>query len=254
MPNHPAGASRNEILQAPPLSGLVCEARGLIELPRLLLRIPSLARQPRGAGQPVLLLPGYGGGDGSMALLKAYLRLLGYGARGWRLGRNSGNVGDLLPRILKHLISAAERSNAQVTLVGWSMGGWLARELARERPELVRRVITLGTPVIGGPKYTIVAHLYRRRGLDIEAIAAEVDARNQTPLLVPVTAIYSSIDAIVAWQACIDSTGAAVEHVEVRTTHLGFGFSPEVYEIIAERLALDSTKMMQAAYRGTPSS
>jgi len=236
------------------LSGLVCEARGLIELPRLLLRIPSLARQPRGAGQPVLLLPGYGGGDGSMALLKAYLRLLGYDARGWRLGRNSGNVGDLLPRILKRLISAAERSNAQITLIGWSMGGWLARELARERPELVRRVITLGTPVIGGPKYTIVAHLYRRRGRDIEAVAAEVDARNQTPLLVPVTAIYSSIDAIVAWQACIDSTGAAVEHVEVRTAHLGFGFSPEVYEIIAERLALDSTKMMQAAYRGTPSS
>jgi hypothetical protein len=101
-------------------------------------------------------------------------------------------------------------------------------------------VITLGTPVIGGPKYTIVAHKYRRRGVDVDALAAEVDARNQISLITPVTAIYSRFDAVVAWQACIDSTAANVEHVEVRTTHVGLGFSPEVYKIIATRLSQDS--------------
>jgi pimeloyl-ACP methyl ester carboxylesterase len=166
--------------------------------------------------------------------------MLGYSAGGWHLGRNSGNFAGLLPRILKRLASMARRNNTQVTLIGWSMGGYLARELARERPDLVRRVITLGTPVIGGPKYTIVAHKYRRRGVDVDALAAEVDARNQISLITPVTAIYSRFDAVVAWQACIDSTAANVEHVEVRTTHVGLGFSPEVYKIIATRLSQDS--------------
>lgn len=233
-------ADRDATLQPPDWSGVIREARGLIELPRLFLRVPSLARQPRGNGQAILVLPGYGAGDGSTVLLKTYLRMLGYSAHGWRMGRNSGNVPGLFPRLLKRLGSMARRNNGHVTLVGWSMGGYLARELGRERPDLVRRVITLGTPVIGGPKYTVVAHRYRRRGVDVDAIAAEVEARNQVSLLVPVTAIYSRSDNIVAWRACIDAEASNVEHVEVSTTHLGFGFSPDVYKIIAQRLAQDT--------------
>jgi len=224
----------------------------LIELPRLLLRFPSLARQPRGNGQAVLVLPGYGAGDGSTVLLKSYLRMMGYSAHGWRMGRNSGNVPGLFPRLLKRLASLARRNNGHVTLVGWSMGGYLARELARERPDLVSRVITLGTPVIGGPKYTVVAHSYRRRGVDVDAIAAEVDARNRISLLIPVTAIYSRADHIVAWRACIDAEASNVEHVEVRTTHLGFGFSPDVYTIIAQRLAQDALAASRPAQHQRP--
>ena len=247
MSANPIPGELNGLLEAPASSGIIREAFVLVELPRLLLRFPSLARQPRGAGQPVLVLPGYGGGDGSTALLKTYLRFLGYRARGWRLGRNSGNVAGLLPRILKRLAAVAHRSDTQVTLIGWSMGGYLARELARERPDLVRRVITMGTPVIGGPKYTIIAHKYRRRGVDVEALAAEVDARNQISLITPITAIYSRFDAVVAWQACIDSIAANVEHVEVRTTHFGLGFSPEVYAIIAQRLSQDADEASPSA-------
>src|SRR5215208_986608 len=213
MPKHPLLADLNEIFQAPSSSGLFREARGLIELPRLLLRFPGLARQPRGDGRPVLVLPGYGAGDGSTAILKTYLRLLGYRAGGWRLGRNSGDVAGLLPRILKRMASLARRSDGQVTLIGWSMGEYLARELARERPDLVRRVITLGTPVIGGPKYTVAAASYRKRGIDIDVIAAEVEQRNRMANLeVPVVAIYSRRDAMVAWQACIDSLTPNIEH------------------------------------------
>ena len=229
----------DEILEAPAASGVIREARGLIELPRLLWRFPSLARQPRGNREPVMILPGYGAGDGSTAILKIYLQLLGYRVRGWGLGRNLSEVADLLPRILKRLASFSRRSDHQtVTIIGWSLGGYLARELARERPDLVRQVITLGTPVVGGPKYTVVADSYRKRGIDIDAIAAEVEWRsNAAPLETPVLAIYSRADAIVAWQACIDRQTPNVEHVEVKTTHFGFGFSPEVFRVIAQRLA-----------------
>jgi len=227
----------NETLEPPSPSHLIREVRGLIELPRLFLRIPSLARQPRGSGEPVLVLPGYGAGDGSTMILKGYLRLLGYRARGWGLGKNHGAVGDSLPRLLRRLANFSRRSQQKVTIVGWSFGGYLARELARERPDLVSLVITLGTPVIGGPKYTVAAESYRKRGIDIEAVAAEVELRNRMGNLeIPVVAIYSRRDAMVAWQACIDNHTPNIEHVEVESTHLGFGFSADVYKVIAQRL------------------
>jgi len=227
----------NETLQPPSPSHVVREARGLIELPRLLLKFPTLARQPRGNGEPVLVLPGYGAGDGSTMILKGYLRLLGYRARGWGLGKNHGTVGDSLPRLLRRLGNLSRRSKQKVAIIGWSFGGYLARELGRERPDLVRLVITLGTPVVGGPKYTVAAESYRKRGIDVEAVAAEVEQRNRMGKLeIPVVAIYSRKDAVVAWQACIDNHTPNIEHVEVKSTHLGFGFSADVYKVIAQRL------------------
>jgi pimeloyl-ACP methyl ester carboxylesterase len=225
-----------ESLQAPPPSGLLREARGFFELARLLLRFPTLARQPRGRGEPVLVLPGYAAGDASTVLLRTYLRLLGYRVRG--LGRSKpAEVPELLVRVLRRLISFARKSEQEVRIIGWSLGGYLAREAARERPDLVKQVITLGTPVVGGPKYTVVAHRLRRRGIDIDAIEAQIASRNRISLTTPVTAIYSRVDAVVAWGACIDHHCVNVEHIEVGTTHLGLGFSPEVYRIIAQRLA-----------------
>ena len=227
----------NEPLQPPSSSRVLREARGLIELPRLLLKFPALARQPRGNGEPVLVLPGYGAGDGSTIILKGYLRLLGYRARGWGLGKNHGAASDSLPRLLRRLGNLSRRSKQKVAIIGWSFGGYLARELARERPDLVRLVITLGTPVVGGPKYTAAAESYRKRGIDIEAIAAEVEQRNRIGNLeVPVVAFYSRKDGLVAWQACIDHQTPNIEHVEVKAAHLGFGFSADVYKVIAQRL------------------
>jgi pimeloyl-ACP methyl ester carboxylesterase len=234
-----------DALQAPHPSGMIREARVLLELPRLLFRFPVLARQPRGNGQPVLVLPGYGAGDLSTAFLQAYLRFLGYRVRGWGRGRNRGDVRDLMPRVLKRLISLARKSGQEVRLIGWSLGGYLAREAARDKPELVHSVITLGTPVVGGPKYTVVAHRFHRRGIDMDAMEAEIELRNRILLRTPVTAIYSRADTVVAWRACIDQNGSNVEHVEVRTTHLGFGFSPDVYKIIAQRLAVQSQRSDQ---------
>jgi len=229
---------------APPTpAGLLWEAVAALELPRLVASLPRLLRAPRGEGAPVVVLPGFGAGDGSTGPLRSYLRLQGHRASGWGLGTNRGDVPSLLPRVVACVERVARRAGGPIALVGWSLGGVLARETARDRPDLVSRVVTLGTPVVGGPKYTAVADFYRRQGVDLDAIESEVDARYATPIRVPVTAVYSKRDGIVAWRACIDERSADVEHVEVRASHFGLGFSAEVYEIVAERLASDRIRL-----------
>jgi pimeloyl-ACP methyl ester carboxylesterase len=226
-------------LEVPPPPGVrdaLREALGLLELPRLLLRAPRLAAVPRGTGAPVLVFPGYATTDASTAPLRGYLRWLGWDARGWGLGRNDGDAHALRARLLP-LVEELATARGRLRLVGWSMGGYLAREVARDLPDAVENVVTLGSPVIGGPKYTAVAHAYRRRGHDLDAIEAAVAARGAVPLSVPVTAIYSRADGVVLWEACRDDTSPQVEHVEVSTTHVGLGFCPEVWEVIALRLA-----------------
>lgn len=226
-----------EAIEAPDTSGLFGEARGLLEFPKLMLRFPELARQPRGSGERLMVLPGFGANDASTGVLRTYLGFLGYTPSGWGMGRNNGEVEYLLPRVIERIEAMSTEQGRPIDLIGWSLGGVIAREAARERPNSVHQVITLGSPVVGGPKYTAVARAYQRRGADLDAIEAEVAARNARPIAAPVTAIYSRTDAVVAWQACIDHHSPRVDHIEVETTHLGLGFSPDVFQIIAERLA-----------------
>jgi pimeloyl-ACP methyl ester carboxylesterase len=127
---------------------------------------------------------------------------------------------------------------AQSGQVGWSFGGVIAREAARLDPSAVRRVVTLGTPVVGGPKYTRVARWLHRSGHDVDAIERAVEELNRTPLTVPVRAVYSKTDGVVDWRACIDPWTPTVEHVEVRSSHLGMGHHPAVLEVVARRLAM----------------
>ena len=140
----------------------------LREVPRLLLRLPRLRRRPRAEGAPVLAIPGFGASDASLWALRRYLRSLGYRVRGWGLGRNNGNVPELIPKVVERAARLALDARAPVRLVGWSLGGNLAREAARERPEAVERIVTLGTPVVGGPKYTLAAGYFRQQGFDLD--------------------------------------------------------------------------------------
>jgi pimeloyl-ACP methyl ester carboxylesterase len=184
-----------------------------------------------------MVIPGFGTGDGATVVLRSYLSLLGYDVHPWGLGRNGGDVPRLLPQVRENVASLARRSGLPVRLVGWSLGGYLAREVARDRPGDVDRVVTLGAPVVGGPKYTMVARAYRRRGIDLDAIEAAVAAREAVPLTRPVAAVYSRRDGVVAWRACVDERNTCVEHVEVVSTHLGLPFSPDVLLVVAHRLA-----------------
>jgi pimeloyl-ACP methyl ester carboxylesterase len=236
----PEGASEPPA-SPPPLRGrrLARELLGLGQLGRLTALAPWLLTAPRGGGSPVLVVPGFGAGDGSTAVLRRYLGLLGHDVSGWGLGRNRGNVPKLIPAVMELVASIAADAASRVHVVGWSLGGYLVREAARELPDAVDRVVTYGSPVVGGPKFTATAAAYRRAGYDLDEIEAEVARRAERPIRRPITAIFTRSDRVVDWRACIDHTSPDVEHVEVATTHLGLGFCPEVYRIVAARLASD---------------
>jgi pimeloyl-ACP methyl ester carboxylesterase len=213
------------------------EANIFADLARGVLQFPRALFAPAGRSEPVLLLPGFNAGDGSTWPMRKFLGYLGWDARGWGLGTNYGNAAELLPRVIEVADDFAQSSGQAVHLVGWSMGGFFAREVARDRPDLVAQVVTMGTPVVGGAKYTAFAPVFRRKGYDIEAWAAACASRACRIIPRRITAIYSPHDGIVSWQACIDRESPRVEHVPVGTTHFAFGFDPRVWHVVAERLA-----------------
>ena len=185
----------------------------------------------------MIVVPGFATDDRWTESLRGFLRSVGHDARGWELGRNHGRVPQLIPRLVERTAALADETGRPVRLVGWSLGGYLVREAARERPDLVDRVVTLGAPVVGGPKYTASAPMYRKRGYDLDAIEADVEVRETDPLRVPVEAVYSRSDGVVAWRACVDRRNPGVRHHEVGSSHLGLVASPEVFRLVAELLA-----------------
>ena len=221
-------------LRPPSLARLIGEARTAFEAPRLLARGPALRRAPRGRSEPVLVLPGLGAGDASTWPLRRFLAGIGHRPHGWHLGVNTGNVEDLLPRVQARAEAIRDRAGRPVHLVGWSLGGVLARELARDTPALAAQVISFGTPVVGGPKYTRAAARYAAD--EVDRVAAIMADRRIVPITVPVTSIYSRNDGIVDWRACIDDDTPGARNIEVRSTHLGMGIDPDVWQILAETL------------------
>ena len=127
-----------------------------------------------------------------------------------------------------------------VTLIGWSLGGVIAREAARHFESRVREVITLGSPIIGGPKYTAVAGRFANAGgIDLDAFEKEVHERNSRGIGQPVTSIYSKLDGVVDWRASIDSYNRQARNIEVRSSHFGIGGNARVWRLIADILAAD---------------
>lgn len=213
------------------------------------IRAPSLWGASIGAQRPVLVLPGFRCDDRATSVIRAYLRRRGFDPQGWDLGVNRGNVNSLLPKLGDLTDRLAQRAGQPVGLVGWSLGGYLAREIARDHPQAVHRVVTLGSPVVGGPKYTLAARHYIRAKIDLDDIEAQVAARYQRRLETPVTAIYSRDDGVVHWTACIDRVSPRVEHVPIRCSHIGFAFHADALRITSDRLARaseDSTEPMES--------
>jgi pimeloyl-ACP methyl ester carboxylesterase len=211
----------------------------VLERLELELTLPRLrTAAPRGGGEPVMVIPGFGAGDGWTARLRGFLSSIGYDTSGWGLGRNTGNVRKLVPRLAERVERLSSEKGGAVRLVGWSLGGYIAREVARDSPAGVERVISLGAPILGGPTYTAVAPTYIRKGYDLDVIATQVEEREQTPIRVPVFAVFSRSDAVVAWRACIDVfDNPLVEHHEVAASHLGMVNSPRAFRLIARLLA-----------------
>lgn len=224
-------------LKAPPLMALAGEWLAPLEFTRLLAAFPSLAIQPRGRGEPVIVLPGLGASNVSTSLLRRYLTLLGYTTHGWTSGRNRGDVEQMLPKVKEQVRQVHSQTGMKVNVIGWSLGGVLAREVGRDHPAWVRQVVTMGSPLVGGPRYTTFGAYYENKGVDLDALEARIQARESTPITVPLTSIYSKRDGIVGWRASIDRHTAHAEHEEVNATHFSLGISPQVFKIVARKLA-----------------
>lgn len=214
------------------------EGRASIEAGGLMLALPVLRLQaPRGQGEPVMVLPGFMTDDRSTLILRNFLTQLGYQVTPWKLGINRRPMLEYLPPLHEKLNRLYEQTGQKVRLVGWSRGGILSRELARDNPAAVDRVITIGSPVKGGTSASSIGHLVRRQtGLSSATIQQLMRERNRNPIEVPIKAIYSRSDGIVAWKACIDKDSPDVEHFEVTGSHAGMGASIEVFRLVPKLL------------------
>lgn len=239
-----AGPSTTERMRRPPRLLRDLEVpRAMWELGAYYASRPTAWLAPRGDGHGVLVLPGFMATDVSTRPLRAFLRRLGYDAQPWLLGRNVGPtdaIVDGLPRRLRDLHTSTGR---RVSLVGVSLGGVFARDLAPSHADLVRQVITLASPFrlpvrYSGPELTNTGPLYRAFRPRHSRRAAERPEEDDLPLLsVPSTAIYTRTDGVVPWQSCLEREAATSQSIEVWGSHCGLGHNPLVLSIIADRLA-----------------
>lgn len=218
---------------------LALELRAFWEFGALLPAWPLLARAPRGDGHPVMVFPGLSANDVSTVPLRYYLQSLNYQAWGWEQGFNFGPRAGVLDEAKTNLARAYETAGRKVSLIGWSLGGVYARELAKEMPHMVRGVITLGTPFAASHKATNAWRIYElASGRSIEREAENYDLPAAPP--VPTTSIYSRTDGIVAWQGSIQQPSKAnphTENIEVPASHIGLGLNPSTWWSVADRLA-----------------
>jgi pimeloyl-ACP methyl ester carboxylesterase len=213
------------------------ELRTAWELAAGLVALPWLRLAPRGDGHPVLVLPGLVASDRSTRLLRDFLTRRGYEVHGWGLGRNYGPR----PSVEQAMLATVDRLHAtsgrRVSLIGQSLGGAYARLLALQRPDAVRCVITLGSPIGGHPHASNARRIYELTSGESAADSRRWRHITQAPP-VPATAIYSRSDGIVAWQNSVEPSRAAhAESIRVRSSHVGMAVHPAVLYVVAERLA-----------------
>ena len=225
----------------PPALGLYLTepARGALQAGALPFAVPWLARAPRDEPHGVLVLPGLLATDTSTVPLRRFLRGLGHTVWGWRLGRNLGPTSEILEGMPRAIETLCERTGSPVSIVGWSLGGIYARELARRNPTLIRQVITLGSPfALRDPVQSRADRAFRKQSHRHVPGRSGLDwAKITRPIPVPSTAVFSKRDGIVHWSSCIEPESALHQNVEVRCAHLGFGVDPATLWVVADRLA-----------------
>lgn len=197
-------------------------------------------RKP-GDGHPVVIFPGLGTNGKSLATLRAHCCALGYDAFDWGQGFNTGPKGDLdewLLTLKSQIVDLLPEHSQPATLIGWSLGGIYARELAKLMVPRVRQVITMGTPFNAAADHTNVGWLFRVLSGNSMAIDPALSRRLRTPPPMRTTSIYSRSDGVVAWQTCRHHRRSRlVRDIEVGGSHIGMGWSREVLAAITDRLA-----------------
>ncbi len=223
-------------LKAPNAFLLALESRAPWEFGAMLAAWPLLKSAPEGDGHSVIVFPGLGAGDLSTAPLRNFLNAQGYETFGWDLGRNLGPREGVLEKSVVRIAEIQKASGRKVSLVGWSLGGIYAREIAKALPKIVRSVTTLGTPFGGDPKATNAWRYYQfasGQKLNDPNLLARV--KEAPP--VPTTSIYSRTDGVVAWQLSHQVESVQAENIEVVASHVGMGLNPIALYAVADRLA-----------------
>ncbi|TBR21449.1 MAG: alpha/beta fold hydrolase, partial [Reyranella sp.] len=228
-----------DALSPPSRTLLFLEARALQEFGAFMLLRPWLSAAPRGDGHPVLVLPGLLASDLSTRPLRSFLNAQGYAAHGWKQGPNLGLRAGIEEGMLERLEELYERyGHRRISLVGWSLGGIYARQLAKRVPDKVRSVISLGSPFAGNPKATNAWRVYElASGQSVEDRDDHIAGPLAEPPPVPTTSVFSRTDGICAWQTCINEEGEQVENIEVYGSHCGLGHHPAAVYAVADRLA-----------------
>ena len=212
----------------------------LLESAAFASSLPLFAAVETGDQHPVLFLPGFTAGDASTAPLRAVVRSHGYWVHAWGLGRNIGPTSRAVSGMRARMAELADTHQRRVSLIGQSLGGIYARLLARERPDLVRQVITLGSPyrMVAGdrsaatPLWRCYEHLH-----DGDLPLVNVGEQDRVPLAVPATSIYSRVDGVAPWQTCIDIVRKDAENIEVISSHTGMALNPAVVVAVLDCLA-----------------
>jgi len=194
---------------------------------------------PPGNGAPVLVLPGLLASDFSTRPLRSFLIRIGYHVHGWQLGRNLGPTPAVEAGLRERIEKLAERHGKPVAVLGWSLGGILARGAAAERPDLFTQVITLGTPfAMDRAEQTRATKTYERYAhLHTPGRGLPIPPEVRGPLPLPATSIWSKQDGIVSWRASLEKPSPTAENIAVHGSHLGLGHNPAVLWAIADRLA-----------------
>lgn len=234
---------------APGIVRLALEMRAPWELGIALASYPFMKSAPRGDGHPVLVFPGLAAGDVTTVVIRRFLRDLGYDAYAWEQGLNFGPRPGVLEACIEKIRQLRQEHGRTVSLVGWSLGGVYARELAKMMPDDVRLVISLGSPFTGSPKATNAWRVYQLVSGEKEVDHERFAALKETPC-VPTTSIYSRTDGVVAWQCSVEQETDLSENIEVHASHVGMGMNPTALYAIADRLSQPEGDWKRFDHRG----
>lgn len=215
---------------------MALEGRAPFEFGAAMMAAPLLRSVPAGDGHPVLVFPGLVAGDLTTVVLRAFLSSWGYAAYAWEQGVNLGPRPGVVEACIARVKQLRAEHGRPVSLIGWSLGGVYAREIAKMAPDDVRSVITLGTPFTGHPKATNAWRVYEFASGHRLIDDAQLAALKTTPP-VPTTSIFSRTDGVVAWQCSKERESGSSENIEVHASHIGMGMNPMVLYAIADRLA-----------------
>ena len=215
---------------------MALEMRAPWELGASLAALPLMRKLIRGDGHPVLVFPGLAAGDMTTLIIRRFLSDLGYEAYAWEQGLNFGPRPGVLEGCLERMDRLRREHGRKISLVGWSLGGVYARELAKLQPDDVRCVVSLGSPFAGSPRATNAWKVYQLVSGESEIDAQRYAALRETPP-VPTTSIFSRTDGVVAWQCSLEQETDRSENIEIQSSHVGMGLNPTALYAIADRLA-----------------